>query len=739
MTIKQLFKLSLIASALSLTACGGGSDEGTPPTFPESNLAPTVSVESSSVKENTTISLAASASDSDGTIASYQWAVTSTHDIELTNANTNTVSFVAPGVVDNDQQVTLSVTVTDDDGATASAQATIDIEQITIPLTITGLATDSPIRNGNITVKVSGSNKTVNAIANESGIFTVDLTLDDSEVDGFVSIIAKGVEQQQNAGLISLLGTVSELVALAGDDNTLTEDEAFSVNVTNITTAKYALAKLENNGQEITTTEEMETLIKKVDFDDVLKLATAIKVAIDKANNNDQLALPEEASDTLALVEDVALMASYVKKVGNSTEFFEAQEEMLIDESLVDKSSWVLPGAYVGLATASNSGSVYHFNDDGTGATEDSSYTWQLLDDTVTITKESPVSYGSEKYYRNGAWYYAPTVLTELDMKIKRLNATDSIDSLLITTRSDVSYPNGEFDNRTISRSYLLNGKKQFETIAADLTNGGIAYLPYKRNLQGDAADKAILNADGTGTLAIRNKSFEWSIENGQLTLHFSENDEDYKTTWTLADKSEGIEQYFHQSTNSGEAVHKDTFAGLGAILTEAKPFTEASATGIYQYDLLDLDYPLDHYWFELHANGHAETKSSADYNNDGQITSEEVYVQYGSWSLNEDGQLRITRVRSEGSLKPEECRYETTEGCYLYHERTWELMGESGNQFSVFHDFTLINAGIGYHDTRILHKVEKAPVEFDTTQVNSSTKSQPKLRGKLSKLEQSE
>ena len=125
------------------------------------------------------------------------------------------------------------------------------------------------------------------------------------EVNAFISIEARGVGEQSTAGLISLLGTAGQLSKQAGEDGELTSDESFAVNVTNVTTAQYALAKLANNGEDFTSDEQLAEISEKLNYDEVMTLATAIKVAIDKAVDNADLALPDGIPDTLALVEAI--------------------------------------------------------------------------------------------------------------------------------------------------------------------------------------------------------------------------------------------------------------------------------------------------------------------------------------------------------------------------------------------------------------------------------------------------
>ena len=142
--MKSLGASALLISSLHLAGCGGGGDSGgednsTPPT---SNNKPTVSISGDTqVTEGSDLEISATASDSDGSIASYSWQYVSGPEITLTGSDTANISFTAPELED-DAQLVLEVTVTDNEGATASAQVTIELKRKVLTVTITGIVTN---------------------------------------------------------------------------------------------------------------------------------------------------------------------------------------------------------------------------------------------------------------------------------------------------------------------------------------------------------------------------------------------------------------------------------------------------------------------------------------------------------------------------------------------------------------------------------------------------------------------
>ncbi len=110
-----------------LTACGGGGGSDEPASA--SNQAPQVTVSGNSqVNELSTLTVAASASDSDGSISRFTWQQTSGPTVSITSSNEQLT--VAIPAVNEDTPISFSVTVTDNQGATASASYTATIVNV---------------------------------------------------------------------------------------------------------------------------------------------------------------------------------------------------------------------------------------------------------------------------------------------------------------------------------------------------------------------------------------------------------------------------------------------------------------------------------------------------------------------------------------------------------------------------------------------------------------------------------
>lgn len=113
------FILKIIPLFLLVSSCGGGS--ASPPEPPvQVNQSPTVDAGvEQTVEVSQQVTLTASASDSDGTVDSFSWVQTSGTSVILNNADLISATFTSPSVA-QDEILTFDITVTDNQGATAT-------------------------------------------------------------------------------------------------------------------------------------------------------------------------------------------------------------------------------------------------------------------------------------------------------------------------------------------------------------------------------------------------------------------------------------------------------------------------------------------------------------------------------------------------------------------------------------------------------------------------------------------
>jgi hypothetical protein len=199
-------KLALIPlTTILLTACGGsGGGSESPPPPPPANLAPTVSSgDDQTVNESSSVALSATASDSDGSIASYSWTQTGGESVDLSGATSASLTFTAPTLV-QEANLTFEVTVTDDDGATASDSVSVKV----LPVN------EAPIAN-------AGSDQNINE--------ETSLTLQGAATDSDGEIITQ--QWSQSAGTNVTLEVLSD-TSVSFTSPTLTEQEVLTFDFT---------------------------------------------------------------------------------------------------------------------------------------------------------------------------------------------------------------------------------------------------------------------------------------------------------------------------------------------------------------------------------------------------------------------------------------------------------------------------------------------------------------------------
>ncbi|WP_249351797.1 PKD domain-containing protein [Pseudoalteromonas citrea] len=126
------FKLALLGAALIplLSACGGSDSSGTDNIVNSvENKQPNVVVSTvAEIESGAEVYMTSSATDSDGTVTSYQWSQKSGYAVTIRDKNQANASFTAP-VLDADTTLEFELLVTDDKGATAKDTFNVKIKR----------------------------------------------------------------------------------------------------------------------------------------------------------------------------------------------------------------------------------------------------------------------------------------------------------------------------------------------------------------------------------------------------------------------------------------------------------------------------------------------------------------------------------------------------------------------------------------------------------------------------------
>ncbi|TMN91701.1 hypothetical protein CWB72_06255 [Pseudoalteromonas phenolica] len=538
---------SVISSTLALTGCGGSDDDSSSenaPQTPTSNKAPTVSIGGEDqAKEQTEFKLSAEAADSDGSIASYEWTYQSDIDLTVSGADSAELTVTSANISE-DKAVTFTLTVTDDDGATASVDKAIVIKRKVSSVTITGIVTDKPIVNANLTIFAGSAS--VNAFADETGRYTATFSVDESEADSLVQIRATGLGDQDNVEFVSQLNSMNKLVEQAGEDGELISDENFGVNITNVSTAEYAL--LTREGEAFSTDEELQQALLNVDAEEKIKLAALIKIVVD----NDDYELPEGVESTLDLVDDAATAAQFETEVNaRDPEIIKkTEEEIKNDDDLVSGNTGSLVGDYIIHNPQYVSTAAYHLklSEDGKGTVAAVNQvdisSWTNTDGNVELVLAAPLiisqsevavrdEFGNIVTDDQNNIVFDTVVYKTSKLNLKVISANEVFRSIDFVTNAQ-RYVNGTLDetseaNTSIYSSNLLDKSKTLAVEKSDLV--ATWYLDIREsNYIGDDAlrvQKLVFNEDGTITGAGENETVTWSVENNVLTINYT--DADYK------------------------------------------------------------------------------------------------------------------------------------------------------------------------------------------------------------------
>ncbi len=664
--------------------------------FTVESVSPIISATSLTIEEKDSGTISASIDPQGQSIANVSWKQIDGIDLDYSVVSDSEIEITAPETT-QDEQATFEITVSDADGDTVTATAQVLISQITMPVTFSGIATDSPISNAQITVQINGKDVGVTATADANGLYTIEVAFDDSTADSLITLTAQGVDTQANAGLISVLGTVTDLVETAGDDGVLDESDSNAVKITNISTAEYALALLKNDGQPFTSTEEYFETLDQVDYQEVLTVATAIKVAIDKSAGDDSLSLPDGTETTLELAQSAEALTQYVTYVNNTDEFKEAQEEILQDPKLVDETEWELESTYYYQPAPLWTQGVVELANDGTFEFGIASGNYNFDGSTLTLnwiidSREvyNPDSGVNESYSCDCIQTYS----------IKRLSNNDIGETWRVNITSSSKYHDDLphlVDSETAS-SEMWKVVPESLTPAINVTDFATTMLPFTRTLgtalipytyYGTSGDIFTFNTDGTGYLQYSETDFTWNYAGKDLQIQVGEYDLTIRTADTTGD---------HYSAELVNGDHREIWTSDGVISNQQLQFTEETAVGVYFYDQSTFQNgPLNYWWLEVFADKTSRQVSAYDSNEDGEITIDEVFIRNTTWDVVEG-------------------KFQMTYNDYGYLDvRQWDLGEVKGNLYRVtqnrfFPDFD----GYDSVDVREIIRTDSAPLDVD-------------------------
>ena len=396
------FQKTLLASMISiaiLSGCGG-SDSDSPEIVTPVNTAPVAQSDTATVENGVAITIDVLSNDTDA--ESDTLTITSVSGAQFGNAEivNGAISYTPTDLAIGSEALTYEIS----DGK-ATASGAIDITLIQ-SVALSGIVTDSPIKNADVTITVGDDIFTTTT--DENGRFEITVSSDIS--DAQVTLVGQGVGAQSHVTLTNNAGTFLDLlnVAMSDGERDLSDSESDLTKVTHISTAQSLLYNdyIADGGDEA-----FQEWAGTVPAEDLLNLAGFIKLLVD----NPDYAIPE-GQTTLSIFSDTDMdseevVYSYLTSLGlvqengafaadYLTDRSEAVNNTLADPLLraafksedISGRTWAEVALLPRLARDS---SVYSFLDDGTGimtspqtfseGLSKTGFLWSLTDGDIKI------------------------------------------------------------------------------------------------------------------------------------------------------------------------------------------------------------------------------------------------------------------------------------------------------------------------------------------------------------------
>ncbi|MCG7550419.1 REJ domain-containing protein [Pseudoalteromonas sp. Of7M-16] len=473
------------------------------------NVAPDASIQvSQETVERQAFTLTGISSDVDGRVSSHSWSHNSPLTLLIDGQNTNAISVVSPDI-QTPHEVTFTYTATDNQGASTSVSQLVTIEPIQIAFSVTGKVTDAPIPFAQVTMQIGEA--TFEANADENGDYTLDVAVDESQAAELVKLSAKGINDKSTVSLVSQLNSVSTIKEAAGDDNLVNAEELFDVNVTNVTTAEYAL--LARDTQGYSNNAELNDAKARISSQEQLTLAAVLKAVIDHG-----VALPDGVNSTLELAKNSELVDELLDNLTETQPELVEQikSEITNDETLVAPVAFAPNGTYYLLETNYVDGLDYKlaFYEDQRGllSTADKRipFSWAQNGKEVTINLDQEVVVNNEQFEHRTGFHSSSFKITTYDLHNK---------SLAVMVEFDVSRDIEELPNGKYTTAAQVFGERDLNRLTEDALVGtwSLAYsqfgeknnfeLTFRENGQ-VAIDTGITVWDGT-----------WRIHLGQVEV----------------------------------------------------------------------------------------------------------------------------------------------------------------------------------------------------------------------------
>ena len=676
------------------------------------NQLPVVTAANAEINEQTAGSVTATTSDADGSIASISWQQTAGPTVVITGADTATIGFTAPDV-QQDTELKFTVTATDNLGKSSTATSTVTVKTTDVSYSIQGTVTDAPIANAVVTAEVAGV--TYTATANANGEYVLEIKLAQDAGDELIILTATSPD---SAAVLfhSILGNAEDIRTAAGSDTTLTNAELFATNITNVTSAYYALVAQANNGAVPTTKAQLSQAEWNMEGDYLLPFATAVKLVLDYSAGNADLTLPAGFQTVAEWLANRDAVLSYIRNAKNTAEatYNEALAAIEADKKLVDvqtNTTDLIGRYYVEDQSGTREISQLVLNSDFSGEWLEpgrgSSFTWSQTEQGIELSFGSPglllrqesvvysnhldrvllkvkanstiavqfsAEYTEVKYANYGGVYEpaTPNIYTGSFSALKSTAVKNAFDYFELNSSYALPYSgvDSEFSSDALLRTYDVNTEVAKLRLTGD-KNSGTAYIETGYYSVPD-------------TLNLVQNSYSWHLNDaGQIVISVSANE--YIEVSLLS-----IRRYADNPVVSVKTVVNGSYRAITDVVgvKQNVAWDNTNVVGKYLFQSGDID-SLQVFWLELNDDNTALTVSGYDINQDEKLTADEMTQMPGYWQFDENGHVQVRRYRSNETRRycsASQWQPALEDECQLFNNRTMQLynlgeVNENGNQ----------------------------------------------------------
>ncbi|WP_172605682.1 PKD domain-containing protein [Shewanella benthica] len=607
-----------ITSAL-ISGCGSSDDKAPPIEVEVPNNAPMLSAEFAPLTEKAVSALFVSASDTDGSIASYLWEQTAGPELELTGADSAQISFIAPAVA-IDTPISFNVSVTDNEGATTTILAETSIERIEYIYKLAGKVVGEQYVGAKVAATVG--DEAVEGLVDDTGNFILNLAVDDDMA--LNSSVKLSTSSDTLLGLSSLLPSLEQLGGLIVEAQASPKNQRVAsqgaqalentpaISVSAVSTALYSLLVAANGGVVPSNIDIFELAESQIDPDALIEAAAVVLILI---NSDD--AILEDGADLVSILADPAQYNALVETIEEATPgaIEEAIDAVIADPELTPPVEAAdIPSLYyrtsaVAPTFIARGGSRYEFIQDNTGMVATSygvsEFTWSVEQGKISVdfySGNKSISFEHASSIEGLTQDQKDKVLAanigqvevtyeKLTEQMTRLTTGSAIDTYRVESVTQVTVEPIDLGTEVITVPSWENTSSS-DTLMRKSATGGVEFAA--TNIAGlwgfEVYNETSYNsnhfevleflADGSGLSKDSGAEFDWSVSNGILILAFA----DFSQTYAVIDSRDGDLAIYSEASDQDGKLLASLF-GFATQLDVATSFTAATAvTGAEQY-----------------------------------------------------------------------------------------------------------------------------------------------------------